>query len=75
MVDGGRAPPPRPERVALTVRRPRVRAAFLLLALFTEMERTFTAEAAVQARAVAEANNRNVGRPADKIEYPRLPLD
>lgn len=63
MVDGGRAPLPRHERVALTVRGPRVRVAFLLLALFAEMERTFTAERAAQARAVAEANNRHVGRP------------
>ena len=52
------------------------RIAFLLLALFAEMERTFTAERAAHARAVAEANNRHVGRhiahPADKIEYARL---
>lgn len=43
------------------------------------MERTFTAERAAQARAVAEANNRHVSRPiahpADKIEYARLLLD
>ena len=32
------------------------RIAFLLLALFAEMERTFTAERAAQARAVAEAS-------------------
>ncbi len=52
------------------------RIAFLLLALFAEMERTFTAERAAHARAVAEANNRHVGRPiahpAEKIEYARL---
>jgi len=52
------------------------RIAFLLLALFAEMERTFTAERAANARAVAEANGRHVGRPfahpADKIEYARL---
>src|ERR1039458_6932777 len=52
------------------------RIAFLLLALFAEMERTFTAERAAHARAVAEAHNRHVGRPmahpADKIEYARL---
>ncbi len=52
------------------------RIAFLLLALFAEMERTFTAERAAHARAVAEASNRHVGRPvahpADKIEYARL---
>lgn len=52
------------------------RIAFLLLALFAEMERTFTAERAAHARAVAEAVGRRVGRPAahpaDKIEYARL---
>ena len=52
------------------------RIAFLLLALFAEMERTFTAERAAHARSVAEANGRQVGRPlahpADKIECARL---
>jgi DNA invertase Pin-like site-specific DNA recombinase len=52
------------------------RIAFLLLALFAEMERTFTAERAAHARAVAEAHGRQPGRPvahpADKIEYARL---
>jgi DNA invertase Pin-like site-specific DNA recombinase len=52
------------------------RIAFLLLALFAEMERTFTAERAAHARAVAEANNRRTGRPlahpADKIEFAQL---
>ncbi|MFJ3308319.1 recombinase family protein [Streptomyces sp. NPDC086549] len=54
------------------------RIAFLLLALFAEMERTFTAERAAHAhaRAVAEAAGRCIGRPvahpADKIEYARL---
>jgi DNA invertase Pin-like site-specific DNA recombinase len=52
------------------------RIAFLLLALFAEMERTFTAERAAHARAVAEAAGRRVGRPVahpdDKIEYARL---
>ncbi|MEV6867415.1 recombinase family protein [Streptosporangium subroseum] len=52
------------------------RIAFLLLALFAEMERTFTAERAAHARAVAEANDRHIGRPiahsADKIDYARL---
>lgn len=52
------------------------RIAFLLLALFAEMERTFTAERAAHARAVAEAAGRAVGRPvahpAEKIEYARL---
>ena len=50
------------------------RIAFLLLALFAEMERAFTAERAAHARAVAQASNRHVGRPiahsADKIEPP-----
>jgi len=52
------------------------RIAFLLLALFAEMERTFTAERAAHARSVAEASGRQPGRPlahpADKIEYARL---
>jgi DNA invertase Pin-like site-specific DNA recombinase len=52
------------------------RIAFLLLALFAEMERTLTTERAAHARAVAEAAGRHVGRPiahpADKIEYARL---
>jgi DNA invertase Pin-like site-specific DNA recombinase len=52
------------------------RIAFLLLALFAEMERTFTAERAAHARAVAGAAGRQIGRPiahpADKIEYARL---
>jgi DNA invertase Pin-like site-specific DNA recombinase len=52
------------------------RIAFLLLALFAEMERTFTAERAAHARTVAEANDRHIGRPIahpeDKIEYARL---
>lgn len=52
------------------------RIAFLLLALFAEMERTFTAERAAHARAVAEASGRRIGRPIahpeDKIEYARL---
>ncbi|WP_225993007.1 recombinase family protein [Actinomadura rudentiformis] len=52
------------------------RIAFLLLALFAEMERTFTAERAAHARIVAEAAARQIGRPIahpeDKIEYARL---
>ena len=52
------------------------RIAFLLLALFAEMERTFTAERAAHARAVAEAAGRQVGRPrahcTDKIDYASL---
>ncbi|MDJ0462655.1 recombinase family protein [Streptomyces sp. H27-C3] len=55
------------------------RIAFLLLALFAEMERTFTTERAAHARAVAEAAGRHIGRPvahpADKIEYARLLKD
>lgn len=52
------------------------RIAFLLLALFAEMERTFTAERAAHARAVAETSGRRIGRPVahpeDRIEYARL---
>lgn len=47
------------------------RIAFLLLALFAEMERTYTAERAAHARAVAEAAGRPLSHPADKIEYSR----
>ena len=50
--------------------------AFLLLALFGQMERTFTAERAAHARAVAEDAGRHVGRPvahaSEKIEHARL---
>jgi DNA invertase Pin-like site-specific DNA recombinase len=52
------------------------RVAFLLLALFAEMERTFTAERAAGARAAAAAKGRHVGRPvahpAERIDYARL---
>lgn len=52
------------------------RIAFLLLALFAEMERVFTAERAAHARAVAEAAGRQVGRPKahsdGTIEFARL---
>lgn len=52
------------------------RIAFLLLALFAEMERTFTAERAAHARAIAETKGRRIGRPTawpnDKIDYARL---
>jgi len=52
------------------------RIAFLLLALFAEMERTFTAERAAHARAVAAIHGRRIGRPVahpiDKVEYARL---
>ena len=51
------------------------RLAFLFLALFAEMERTFTAERAAHARAVAEAAGRPTGRPvahsAAAIDYAR----
>lgn len=52
------------------------RVAFLLLALFAEMERTYATERAAHARAVAEANGRRTGRPIahrpEAIEYARL---
>ena len=52
------------------------RIAFLLIALFAEMERTFAGERAAHARAVAEAKGRHIGRPiahpAAKIEYAHL---
>jgi DNA invertase Pin-like site-specific DNA recombinase len=52
------------------------RVAFLLHVLFAEMERTFTAERATHARAVAGSKDRHIGRPAawpdDKIDYTRL---
>lgn len=51
------------------------RVAFLLIALFAEMERTFANERAAHARAVAEARGRHVGRPvahsAASTEYAR----
>ena len=52
------------------------RLAFLLIALFAEMERTFANERAAHARAVAEAKGRHVGRPIAhppaSIDYARL---
>jgi hypothetical protein len=51
------------------------RIAFLLLALFAEMERTSTAEHAAHARAVTEAAGWYVAHPASKIEYARLLQD
>jgi DNA invertase Pin-like site-specific DNA recombinase len=52
------------------------RIAVLLLALFAEMERTFTMERAAHARDVARAAGRHIGRPiahpAAKIEHARL---
>ncbi|MGH3874793.1 MAG: recombinase family protein [Pseudonocardiaceae bacterium] len=51
------------------------RTACLMLALFAEMERTYTAERAAHARTVADTTGRHVGRPlahpADKIEQAR----
>jgi DNA invertase Pin-like site-specific DNA recombinase len=47
--------------------------AVVLLALFAQMERTYTIERAAHARAVATAKGRRVGRPVlvdrDKLEY------
>ncbi|MFC5188052.1 hypothetical protein [Actinomadura harenae] len=52
------------------------RIAFLLLALFAEMERTFIAERAARARTCPRNLGRHIGRPIahpeDKIEYARL---
>ena len=52
------------------------RLAFLFLALFAEMERTFTAERAAHARSVAEAAGKPTGRPVAHspaaIEHARL---
>jgi DNA invertase Pin-like site-specific DNA recombinase len=52
------------------------KVAFLLIALFAEMERTFAAERAAHARAVAESAGRRVGRPRahsdEAIEYARV---
>jgi len=50
--------------------------AFLLIALFAEMERTYANERAAHARAVAEAKGRHIGRPVaaapETIEYAKL---
>lgn len=47
--------------------------AVVLLALFAQMERTYTVERAAHARAVATAKGRRIGRPvlvdADKLAY------
>jgi DNA invertase Pin-like site-specific DNA recombinase len=52
------------------------RIAFLLLALFAEVERTSTAERAPHARVAAEVKGRQIDRPLahpeGKIEYARL---
>ncbi len=51
--------------------------AVVLLALFAQMERTYTVERATHARAVATANGRRVGRPTvvdpDKLAYAAPP--
>jgi len=52
---------------------PMAQLAVVLLALFGQMERTYTMERAAHARAVATAKRRRVGRPvlvdADKLSY------
>jgi DNA invertase Pin-like site-specific DNA recombinase len=52
---------------------PMAQLAVVLLALFAQMERTYTLERAAHARAVATAKGRRVGRPvlvdADKLAY------
>ncbi|WP_433651046.1 recombinase family protein [Micromonospora zamorensis] len=52
------------------------RIAYLLLVMIAEMERIFTAERAAHARAVAQAQGRQVGRPMahkpEQIEFARL---
>lgn len=52
---------------------PLAQLAVVMLALFAEMERTYAAERASHARAVATANGRRTGRPSvvdpDKIEH------
>ncbi len=58
---------------------PMAQLAVILLALFAEMERTYAAERASHARAVASANGRRTGRPsvidADKLEHAALLRD
>lgn len=52
---------------------PMAQLAVVLLALFAQMERTYTLERAAHARAVATAKGRRIGRPvlvdADKLAY------
>ncbi len=54
---------------------PMAQLAVVLLALFGQMERTYTLERAAHARAVAEAKGRRVGRPSvvdrNKLDYAR----
>ncbi|MET4097737.1 recombinase family protein [Arthrobacter sp. UYCu712] len=56
--------------------RPMSQLAFIMLALFGEMERTYAAERAAHARAVATANGRRTGRPSvvepDVLEHAAL---
>lgn len=58
---------------------PMAQLAVVMLALFAEMERTYAAERASHARAVATANGRRTGRPsvidADKLEHAALLRD
>lgn len=58
---------------------PMSQLAFLMLALFGQMERTYAAERAAHARAVATANGRRTGRPsvvdADTLEHAALLRD
>lgn len=55
---------------------PMAQLAFLMLALFGQMERTYAAERAAHARAVATANGRRTGRPSvvdpAKLEHAAL---
>lgn len=52
---------------------PMAQLAVVMLALFAEMERTYAAERAAHARAVATVNGRRTGRPSvvdpDKLEH------
>jgi DNA invertase Pin-like site-specific DNA recombinase len=54
---------------------PMAQLALVLLALFGQMERTYTLERAAHARSVALAKGRRIGRPsvvdADKLQYAR----
>jgi DNA invertase Pin-like site-specific DNA recombinase len=58
---------------------PMAQLAVVMLALFGEMERTYAAERASHARAVASAHGRRTGRPsvvdADKLEHAALLRD
>ncbi len=58
---------------------PMAQLAVVLLALFAQMERTYTAERAAHARAVAAAKGRSVGRPvqvtAQQLTHARLLRD